>query len=159
MKMTIFNSNSNSKLALSPYNDNTFDFNTIETSFNELPKYFAYNFHLNRCYEIKNKRLERTKRALHSYLCENIEYIILDFDKIHNYNNVERIIEILKEKDYYFFLMPSRSYGKDSYNLKGAVKVKGYNNEKGIIQFLNKLQNQLNGYCEIDSVVAREAMV
>ena len=119
IKITIFNSNSLSKFPSSPFGDDTFEFKTITTTFKELPYYFINHFHLNRCYNIKEPiKKRRLKRELNQYLCKNISYVVLDIDDVFSKEDSEKIIEILKKENYYFFILPSRSYGNKKYNLK-----------------------------------------
>jgi len=158
IKITIFNSQSTSKFPISPYNNDTFEFKTIKTSFEELPYYFINHFHLNRRYNIKEPIIKRRlKRELKDYLCKSIQYIVLDIDDIFSKEDSEQIIEILKKEKYYFFILPSRSYGNGKYNLKGAVLVEGANNEESIKQFLLNINFLIKGLGKIDLSVTREA--
>ena len=158
IKITIFDSQSTSKFPVSQYNNNSFKFKTIKTSFNNLPYYFINHFHLNRCYNIKEPVIKRRlKRELKDYLCKQIQYIVLDIDDVFSKEDSEKIIEILKKENYYFFVLPSRSYGKGKYNLKGAVLVEGSNNEDSIKQFLLNINFLIKGLGKIDLSVVREA--
>jgi len=158
IKITIFNSKSTSKFPISPYGDNTFEFRTIKTSFENLPYYFINHFHLNRCYNIKEPVIKkRLKRELKDYLCKQVQYIVLDIDDVFSKEDSEKIVEILKKENYYFFVLPSRSYGKGKYNLKGAILVEGSNNEESLKQFLLNINFLIKGLGKTDLSVIREA--
>ena len=95
LNLSIFNSKELNKVPVSPYNDNTFDFETIEVDFNELNFYFANNFILNRNYCFtKTIRERKLKSKLKKYLCDKINYIILDIDKVTNENDYKHIIDV-----------------------------------------------------------------
>ena len=157
--LSIFNSKGLNKVPQSPYNDKTFDFETIEVDFEELNFYFSNNYILNRnyCFE-KTRRLRKIKTELSKYLCKTINYIILDIDKIFLEEDLNYIIKIFEESDYYIHLQKSRSFnGKTNFNLKGLILVTGKNDEEGIKEFLQQLQRLIGKRGEIDLSVSREA--
>ena len=160
INLSIFNSKGILKIPQSPYNDEvSFDFETISVNFKDLDFYFTNNFILNRNYCFKTpQKLRKTKNILSKYLCEKIEYIILDIDKIFCENDYNQILNIFKELDYSIHLQKSRSFnGKSNFNLKGLLLVEGYNNEEGIKEFLNQFQRLIGRAGEIDLSVSREA--
>jgi len=159
VNLSIFNSIGLHKVPISPYNDNTFDFETIQVDFDELSFYFANNYILNRNYCFKKTvRLRKLKTSLSKYLCDKIEYVILDIDKIYLEEDLNYILKVFENLDYSVHLQKSRSFnGKTNFNLKGLILVEGYNDENGIKEFLQQLQRLIGKRGEIDLSVSREA--
>jgi len=156
MKLTLFRSKkTNSKFPYSPYDEesnNVFDFISIETNIEKAMEYISSEFILNRNYNIPTlTKLSRTKRDLEKYLEERLGFVILDLDNITSQYKLNKIIEYLKSKDYYFSLAPSRSYdGVNIFNQKGILIADGYNNKASALCILSEIKKDLFEYCKVD---------
>ena len=156
IKITVFESGTRTKIPTSPYDDKTFTFNTIDVPVEEI-KFLIENFYyLNRGFNIKNKRLIRSKGNLEKYLLEEIQFIPLDIDKVYSIASRDSIVQKLKEYEIPMIIMESRGYnGETNFNMKGMFFVQGYNNTNGILEFLHKIQRKIGNLAEIDLSVSR----
>lgn len=149
MHLTYFNSKeTKGKTPLSPFDDLTFQFNTIEVSdLTTMYRYMVKNFILNLplC---KSLKTFRRKSVLKDHCSETFDYVILDFNDITTKENQIKIIKYFKE--YKCILGESRSNnGIDNFNLKGILCIKSIklNNLKRLI---DQLKYELIDYGTLD---------
>ena len=97
----------------------------------------------------ENFKSKRNKIYLKEYFAETFDFIILDFDDVKTKSNMMNIIEILKNENLHFSLWESTSHnGKDNFNLKGIVEIKGNNNETSLRKAIQYIDNLLKNYCK-----------
>ncbi len=152
MKVTIFTSKKTlSKVPQSPYNNNQFEFETkevqnVEDVYDYLKSYFVLNIPLTR-----SVKTYRRKKDLSDYFVKNLDYLILDIDKIKTQSDKELCIKFFKDQDYECILGESRN----PLNLKGVLKVNCTQKEsKSIVKEINE---KLNGYGNFDLTVTNYA--
>lgn len=119
--VTSFKANSAGKRAFSPYNDNTFNFQTfqvdsLEGILREASQNFILNIPLN-----KSVRTYRRKENLSAYIDNVINYFIVDVDKIYSKDTLNKVLNYFK--NYKCILLESRSYnGVDYFSIKGVLE-------------------------------------
>ena len=94
--VTSFKANSAGKRAFSPFRDNTFEFKTfkmtsLEGILREASQSFILNIPLN-C----DVRTFRRKENLIKYMDNNINYFIIDVDKIYSKDTLDKILNYFK---------------------------------------------------------------
>jgi hypothetical protein len=158
IKLTIFNSvYTTSKIPISPYGDNTFDFSLVVTDLKDVHNIFKDNFVLSSPIKSTNK-IRKTIANLEPLQLPN-NYIILDFDKVYEQVDVDNIIEYFKNNNYMINIFKSKSFGittqkGTSYNIKGVMPfyyngtLSSKQTKEGIINYLNSI---LGLYCDIDT--------
>lgn len=157
-KITIFNSQKTSgKKPISPYGDETFDFQTIEVNepmdlFRILSKEFILNISL----DLKEPtRLRRRKQDLEKYYPETTNYVIIDVDHIASKANQLEILKYFKK--YKCILGESRSCNNiDNFNLKGFLFIKPIELFK-LKPLLEQLHDDLAEYGDIDMAPSHKA--
>ena len=156
MKLTLLKSKSykgeHGKKPLSPYNDKTFLFITIETknlkeSFKYMMREFAFSMPLN--LPEKGVITYRRIKDLEEYKPKIINSIALDLDNIETSEQYLNTLEYFKDKDLSVVLGKSRSNnGVDNFNIKGILKVDiSSDNAK---RLLIQLQSELGDNCKVD---------
>ena len=119
--VTSFKANSAGKRAFSPFRDNTFEFKTfkmtsLEGILREASQSFILNIPLN-C----DVRTFRRKENLVKYMDNNINYFIIDVDKIYSKDTLDKILNYFKS--YKCLILESRSYnGIDYFSIKGVLE-------------------------------------
>ena len=157
-KITIFNSQKTSgKKPISPYGDETFDFQTIEVNepmdlFRILSKEFILNISL----DLKEPtRLRRRKQDLEKYYPETTNCVIIDVDHIASKANQLEILKYFKK--YKCILGESRSCNNiDNFNLKGFLFIKPIELFK-LKPLLEQLHDDLAKYGDIDMAPSHKA--
>lgn len=157
-KITIFNSQKTSgKKPISPYGDETFDFQTIEVNepmdlFRILSKEFILNISL----DLKEPtRLRRRKQDLEKYYPETTNCVIIDVDHIASKANQLEILKYFKK--YKCILGESRSCNNiDNFNLKGFLFIKPIELFK-LKPLLEQLHDDLAEYGDIDMAPSHKA--
>ena len=157
-KITIFNSQKTSgKKPISPYGDETFDFQTIEVNepmdlFRILSKEFILNISL----DLKEPtRLRRRKQDLEKYYPETTNCVIIDVDHIASKANQLEILKYFKK--YKCILGESRSCNNiDNFNLKGFLFIKPVELFK-LKPLLEQLHDDLAKYGDIDMAPSHKA--
>ena len=157
-KITIFNSQKTSgKKPISPYGDETFDFQTIEVNepmdlFRILSKEFILNISL----DLKElTRLRRRKQDLEKYYPETTNCVIIDVDHIASKANQLEILKYFKK--YKCILGESRSCNNiDNFNLKGFLFIKPIELFK-LKPLLEQLHDDLAKYGDIDMAPSHKA--
>jgi len=120
IKVTVFESETNSKIPISKFDDETFFFNSVDIPINELPFLIENFYYLNRSFSINNKRLDRKKESLNQYLNDDIDFIVIDVDKVFSLEARDGVIEAIKNEEIPFILCKSRSYNHTvNFNMKG----------------------------------------
>lgn len=160
MKLTVFTSDfTSTKIPKSPFDDKTFEFETVECTLRESIDIMRHRFILNRNYTIpKDTRLRRTKKDLTPYLDDELEYIIIDIDYVKTLYARKKILYYFKKKDFHCVLGTSRSNNDiDNFNIKGAILVKGTNNKASVKSILNEIKSDLFRYGKIDLAAIGEA--
>jgi hypothetical protein len=155
MILTCFNASGNSKVPYSPTNDKEFVFSNIfpKTNF-EMFSALSSNWVLNIPLEKLEKatKLRRNKSSLEPYI-DSVTYFILDIDKVYSEYNQDKVLEFFK--DYKIILGKSKSYnGVDNFNLKGILFTEELSVQEAKLA-IRELNEDLNGYCDVDEHVAR----
>lgn len=157
-KITIFHAKkTTSKTPLSPYDDNTFIFETYEATSNQqmyqvLVSHFILNIPLNL---EKPVRTFRRKANLEPLYHDCISYFILDIDEVKSEFDKQKIIEYFK--DYKVILGESKSYnGINNFNMKGLLFTECIE-FKDAKTALSVIHHDLKGLCVIDESVVRKA--
>lgn len=158
-KITVFNAKkTGNKNPLSPYDDNTFIFETFNATtnyelFSTMVSHFILNIPLG---ELKKSvRTFRRKVNLEQYYSDKISYIILDIDDVKSEFDKQKILDYFK--DYKVILGESRSYnGFDNFNMKGILFTEPFdvNYAKSA---LSSVHHDLQELCTIDESVTRKA--
>lgn len=167
INLTTFNSvETNSKIPISPYNDNTFDFFTqlypLDTIHKVFEKYFVLSTPIQ-----SSKSIPKTKRVLKDLQIDYYNnYIVLDFDKVYSFDDVNYIIEFFKNNNYRINLFKSKSYNtvyKNNliFNVKAILvldirlllidDLTITEIKEAIINYFNDV---LRMYCEVDTAAA-----
>lgn len=154
MKITTFNSESNtSKVPVSPFGDNTFEFvttnvQTLEQAFRLMCTNFILNVPL-----VSNVRARRKKQDLQKYFSQNIDYIVLDIDKVKTLQDRNKILEYFRQ--YQCIIGESRSYnGIDNFNLKGLLACEEISVDKAKYG-ISQIHIDLKDLCDVDECVLR----
>lgn len=157
-KLTVFHpKNTKNKNPWSPFDDNTFIFETYEPR-NNLEMYAAMvsHFILNIPINIsKPIRTFRRKANLEQYYSKKINYIILDIDDVTSEFNKQKVLDYFK--DYKVVIGESRSYnGIDNFNMKGVL----FTEEIEISDIklaISSIHHDLKDVCTFDESVGRKA--
>ena len=157
-KITKFTSKKTSgKRAISPYDDLTFDFETLNINTKEdLFRVLVNEFVLNITLDLQEPlRTFRRKANLNSYYPKKVDYVIIDADHV---KTKQDQVEILKYfKKYNCILGESRSCNNvDNFNIKGFLFIEPLE-IKYLKSLLAKLQDDLSKFCELDPSPARKA--
>lgn len=158
-KVTIFHAKkTTNKTPMSPYDDNTFIFETYETQSNyDIYSIMVSHFILNIPLEKlpRASRLFRRKVDLEKYYTETIKYFILDIDGVKSEFDKQKILEYFK--DYRVILGESRSYnGIDNFNMKGVLFTEEIDFRDAKLA-LSVLNHDLKDLCIVDESVTRKA--
>ena len=158
-KITIFTAKkTKSKTPLSPYDDNTFVFETYEATSNAqmytvLVSHFILNIPLAKIE--KPTRTFRRKVNLEVYYDKFITYFILDIDKVQSEDSKQKILEYFK--DYKVILGESKSYnGINNFNMKGILFTESIELQDAKMA-IAALHHDLKDLCSIDEAVVRKA--
>lgn len=158
-KITTFQSkNTKHKNPISPYDDNTFLFETHPTTTNLqaysiMVSHFILNLPLGRL--TKPVRTFRRKINLEPMYETHITHLIIDIDDVKSEFAKQKILDYFK--DYKVILGESRSYnGFDNFNMKGILFTEEIDiNETKLA--LSAIHHDLQEYCTIDESVCRKA--
>ena len=158
-KITIFHAKkTTNKTPHSPYDDNTFVFETYEAKTNlELYSVMVSHFVLNIPLEKLEKptRTFRRKANLEPYYGKCLNYMILDIDHVKTEFDKQTILEYFK--DYRVILGESKSYnGINNFNMKGIIFCDCIPFENAKLA-LSTIHHDLKDICNIDESVARKA--
>ena len=156
-KITVFQSQTTKgKSPISPFNDNSFIFQTqeVETEY-ELFCVMANNYILN--IPLNNAepiRSLRRKANLSNYYDKIVNYFVLDIDHIYSEEAKSKILQYFKQ--YKCIIGESRNYnGIDNFNLKGFIFV---DLPLEYLKFaVSKIHNELDQYGDVDEAVGRRA--
>lgn len=158
-KITIFHAKrTTNKTPISPYDDNTFVFETYEATTNlqmysVMVSHFILNIPLSKIE--KPIRTFRRKSNLENLYDECIYYFILDIDGVKSEFNKQQIIEYFK--DYKVILGESKSYnGINNFNMKGILFTECIEYKDAKIA-LSAIHHDLKDLCTIDESVTRKA--
>lgn len=156
MKITIFESLPTAgKTPISPFGDKTFVFKTYDVDENQILHIMANNFVLNIPLDISEPiRSFRRKESLNAMFVKNLEYLILDIDKIKNKQDLETTLQYFRK--FKCLISQSRSYnGIDNFNLKGILLC---NIEtKYARHALSQIHLDLDDVCDVDEASSRLA--
>lgn len=157
-KLTVFHpKNTKNKYPYSPFDDNTFIFETYEPKTNlEMYSAMVSHFILNIPISIsKPIRTFRRKANLESFYEKTINYIILDIDDVNSEFDKQKILDYFKE--YKVILGESRSYnGIDCFNMKGILFTEEIPIED-IKLVISAIHHELSEHCTFDEAVGRKA--
>lgn len=158
-KITIFHAKkTTNKAPISPYDDNTFIFETYDAKSNlEMYSVMVSHFILNIPLHNLDKpiRTFRRKANLESFYHECISYFILDIDRVKSEFDKQKILEYFK--DYKVIIGESKSYnGINNFNMKGLLFTEciDYKDAKGA---LSVIHHDLKDLCTMDESVIRKA--
>lgn len=157
--ITIFHAKKTvSKTPISPYDDNTFIFETYYAKnnlemYSVLVNHFILNIPLAKIE--KPIRTFRRKTNLEPFYNDCIDYFILDIDDVKSEFDKQKILEYFK--DYKVILGESKSYnGINNFNMKGFLFTEciEFNDAKTA---LSVIHHDLHNFCKIDESVIRKA--
>lgn len=154
IRITTFKSESKSKVPVSPYNDGTFDFDTIEVdTLDQAYRLMCTNFILNLPLTEEHVHSTRKKVALENVLAKNFDYIILDIDKVKDIQSRNKVLDYFRE--YSCIIGESRSYdGIECFNLKGILLTE--NMDYCTLRLaISRIHADLQDICDVDECVAR----
>jgi len=158
-KITIFHAqNSKGKTPYSPYEDNTYVFETYEANSNlqmysVMVSHFILNIPLHKLEQ--PTRTFRRKANLDPYYHHCQSYFILDIDGVTSEFNKQKIIEYFK--DYKVILGESKSHnGINNFNMKGILFTECID-FKDTKMALSLLHHELKDWCTLDECVVRKA--
>lgn len=159
-KITKFTSKKTTgKRAISPYDDLTFDFETLNIQTKEdLFRVLVNEFVLNITLDLKESvRTYRRKANLNQYYPKTVNYLIIDADHV---KSKQDQLEILKYfKNYNCILGESRSCNNiDNFNLKGFLFIEPLE-IKYLKSLITVLQDDLSNYCDLDPATSRKVML
>ena len=158
-KITVFFAKkTQSKTPISPFDDNTFVFQTHEAKsnielYNVIVKHFVLNIPLHHLTE--PTRTFRRKANLQKYYHKCITYFILDIDKVNSEEDKNIILDYFK--NYKVILGESKSYnGINNFNMKGILFTEciDFKDAKTAISLIH---HDLKDICNVDEAVIRRA--
>ena len=153
-KITSFKSKSTKlKTPISPFDDLSFVFETHEVNEDQLLHILVNNFILNIPLDIQEPlRTRRKKSNLKDKVLQNINYLILDIDKIKTLESRNKVLNYFSK--FKCILMESKSYnGIDNFNLKGFLFCDLKVQEAKFA--LSYLHNDLIDICDVDEAAGR----
>lgn len=152
MLVTRFNTKDpKSKIPLSPYDDLTFDFETLDLDLSQIIRIMVSNFILT-IPLTTSTRCKRRKNELQSKLVQHLDYLIIDLDHITSKQNLDECIKYFSQ--FKCILVESRSYnGIDNFNAKGIMAC---DLDAKFAKFaLSKMHRDLEEFCDLDEAMAR----
>lgn len=153
MRITTFQSESKSKIPISPYNDGTFDFITYDTDLENAYRLMCTNFILNLPLKVDDFHSSRKKRDLESAFAKTFDYVVLDIDKIKSLEDRNKVLNYFRE--YTCILGESRSYdGIENFNLKGILQTEDLDYHT-LRLAISKIHADLQDVCDVDECVTR----
>lgn len=140
-----------SKIPLSPYDDLTFNFETLDLELEQIPRVMVSDFILTIPLQT-SIRCKRRKTDLSGKTVEHLEYLILDLDHITSQASLDECIRYFKQ--YKCVLLQSRSFnGIDNFNVKGVLVC---DLDAKFAKFaLSKMHRDLEEFCDLDEAMAR----
>lgn len=140
-----------SKIPLSPYDDLTFDFETLDLDLEQITRVMVSDFILTIPLK-ESARCKRRKAELASKTVEHLDYLILDLDHITSQASLDECLKYFKQ--YKCVLLQSRSFnGIDNFNVKGVLVC---DLEAKFAKFaLSKMHRDLEEFCDLDEAMAR----
>lgn len=140
-----------SKIPLSPYDDLTFDFETLDLDLEQIVRVMVDNFILTMPLK-ESTRCKRRKTDLMGKTVEHLDYLVLDLDHITSQASLDECLKYFKQ--YKCILLQSRSFnGIDNFNVKGILAC---NLEAKFAKFaLSKMHRDLEEFCDLDEAMAR----
>jgi len=157
-KVTIFHAKKTStKKPWSPFDDNTFIFETFEAKTNlELYSVMVSHFILNIPIHInKPIRTFRRKVNLEKYYDDCISYVVIDLDNIKSEYDKQIILEYFK--DFKCIIGESKSYnGINNFNLKGILFTECVSSND-LKPILSMIHHDLKDHCVVDEAAGRRA--
>lgn len=156
--ITVFESApTKTKIPISPYNDDTFVFETVQVENpQDLFRVLVNNFVLN--IPLKEGTIVRSYRKaqyLQDYYPETTNYIVLDIDKVRTKEQQEKIVEYFK--GYKCILGESRSCNNiDNFRMKGFLFCEDFPITK-IKSLISQIHVDLIDLCDIDECAGAKA--
>lgn len=140
-----------SKIPLSPYDDLTFDFETLDLDLEQIVRVMVDNFILTIPLK-ESTRCKRRKTDLSDKTAEHLDYLVLDLDRITSQASLDECLRYFKQ--YKCILLQSRSFnGIDNFNVKGILAC---DLETKFAKFaLSKMHRDLEEFCDLDEAMAR----
>lgn len=154
MFVTRFKSkDTSSKIPISPYDDYTFDFETIDCSLEQISRLMTKDFVL--CTPLASLgtiRLKRRKSELNDKVSPHLDYLIIDLDNVKSKSSLDETLRYFSQ--FKSILMESRSYnGVDNFNVKGLLCC---DLDVKYAKFaLSKIHRDLEEICDLDESMAR----
>ena len=152
MLVTRFNAKDlQSKIPVSPYDDLTFDFETLDIDFTQIPRVMVSNFILTTPLTV-NVRCKRRKNELQDKITTKLDYLVIDIDKVTSHQNLDECLRYFKQ--FKCILLESRSFnGIDNFNVKGILAC---DLDVKFAKFaLSKMHRDLEEFCDLDESMAR----
>lgn len=158
MKLTFFESSSKSKMPVSPFNDLTFDFKTVDVNrLEDMYRIMVKNFVLNLPLS-KDIRTYRRKSSLKDYLSSEYTYIILDINDIKTKEKQVKILKYFKSFNCIIGESPSNN-NIDNFNIKGILCIKTLNNLNNVKILVDQIKDDLREYGTLDTSVSNVGSV
>ncbi len=145
MKVTIFNAvKSTGKYPKSPYNDDSFLFETSDVTlsgiFDKLSSHFTLNIPLTK----NNIHSKRSVTPLKEHLQALVDYIIIDIDDVQSSSDREIALKYFREEKLRVIL----GEGRRPYNIKGVMKTQNMSYKQGK-EILTKIQEHVPGTMDL----------
>lgn len=140
-----------SKIPMSPYDDLTFDFETLDVDFDQIPRIMVSDFILTMPLT-SNIHCRRRKNELAGHAADHLDYLVIDLDHITSRQNLDECCRYFKQ--YQCILLESRSHnGIDNFNVKGILAC---DLDAKFAKFaLSKMHRDLEEFCDLDESMAR----
>lgn len=158
MKITIFNSlQTNGKTPVSPYNDKTFIFKTLDVENpSDAFRILSNNFTLNITLDLHEPlRLRRRVQDLQNYYPKTVDWVLIDVDHVDSKYNQTKILQYFK--NYKCIIGESRSCNDvDNFNLKGFLFIQPIEVQK-LRPLIEQIHDDLEKYGDIDLHVSQRS--
>lgn len=143
------------KVPISPTSDKKFTFRTVSLKTpREMYQVMVNNFILNIPLNLQNPiNTYRRIKNLKNYIPEDMSYIILDIDDVHNSQDMNKVLDYFRR--YKCILGESKSHnGIDNFRLKGILFIEPISIRNARV-LVSQIHHELKDYCNIDEAVTR----
>jgi len=153
MTITLLNALGNTKIAMSPYEDDTFIFvsKTVK-SLKEIHAYIQKNHTLSRHLNLREPiRILKNRKVFEDYIPEKVDTMIISLTEIDSSYKVQEIIDYFDKTGYACLIAHGLDYdGRQTFNLALIIKVDFSPDEETIKNSLMIIQSELQDKARID---------
>lgn len=144
-----------SKIPLSPYDDLTFSFETLDLEPSQIIRIMTTDFILTLPLK-ESKRCKRRKNEVQNDVVQHLDYLVIDLDHVKSQASLNECLHYFSQ--YKCILVQSRSYnGVDNFNVKGILAC---DLDTKYAKFaLSKMHRDLEEFCDLDESMARYVAV